>query len=275
MAHNLSSTLAVAGIGVRLDLGATTAQRRAVLASRYGEFLQADVSTVALAAVLAIHDAEGDDFLPWSENAPLPVRVRLAGERLWVRSPWESGWLDMTHGIGAVTLRPQGDFENFLRVLFAWLCLQRGGLLLHACGLQRAANGYLFAGPSGAGKSTVASLATGATVLSDDLVIVRPVRGRFHVFATPFHGSAAPDRRNTGSAPLAGIYFLVQAPHHALLPLNMAESLARMVAATPFVTSLPAGAALTLGACTRLVSHVPPQALEFRPDPGFWEVIHG
>jgi hypothetical protein len=266
--------LRVAGLAVRLHVEKLPARRRMELRTRYGGFLRPDAAAGAPAAVLTMQEAAGPDFLPWQEHAALPLRVWLAGERLWVRSPWEYGWLDLMGGMGSVMLRPRGAPENFLRVIFGWLCVQRGGLLLHACGLCRDARGYLFAGPSGAGKSTVATLAAGATVLSDDLVIVRPVRGRYRVYGTPFHGSASTAPRCDSSAPLTGIYFLVQAPDHAALPLDGAAALAQMTAAAPFVTTLPTGAALTLGVCARLIGQVAPQALHFRPDPGFWEVIH-
>ena len=273
------TTLVVAGLAVRLDLLATPAARQATIHARYAAFLDAPPagmppSGVAPAATISLREVAGADFLAWEANAPLPVRVRLVGERLWVRSPWESGWLDLASRVGVLTLRPRGDPENFLRVVFAWLCLQRGGLLLHACGLCTGDLGYVFAGPSGAGKSTVATLSPGATVLSDDLVALRPVGGRYHLYGTPFHGSASAAPRCTGSVGLAGIFFLVQAPHHAIVTLDKAAALAQMAAATPFVTTLPAGAALTLGACALLVSQVAPRALHFRPDPGFWEVIH-
>ena len=272
--HDDAFMLTIADLAVRLNVAALPARRRMGLHARYGGFLHPRAQQNAPAAALAMQEIPGDDFLPWHEHTPVPVRVRLVGDRLWVRSPWECGWLDLVHGSGAVTLRPRGDPENFLRVVYAWLCLQRGGLLLHACGLRADDRGYLFAGPSGAGKSTVAMLSPSATVLSDDLVIVRQVCGRYHVYGTPFHGSASAAPRHEGSACLAGIFFLVQAPDHALVPLDRATALAQVAAATPFVTTLPAGAALTLGVCARLVSQVAPQALHFRPDPGFWEVIH-
>ena len=267
------TTLVVAGLAVRLDLLAAPAARQSMITERYAAFLD-PAPGVAPVATLYLQEVAGADFLAWAENAPLPVRVRLVGERLWVRSPWECGWLDLASRVGVITLRPRGDPENFLRVVYAWLCLQRGGLLLHACGLRVGERGYLFAGPSGAGKSTVAALSTGATVLSDDLVAVRPVGGRYHLYGTPFFGSSATAPRADGCVPLAGFYLLVQALHHALAPLTPAAALAQVVAATPFITTLPAGASLTLGVCARLVAQTSPQALHFRPDPGFWEVIH-
>ncbi len=276
---NHITTVVVAGLAVQLDLLGMPAARRATIHARYGAFLDAKLSgrassSVVPAAMISLQEVAGADFLAWEANAPLPVRVRLVGERLWVRSPWESGWLDLASRVGVLTLRPRGDLENFMRVVYAWLCLQRGGLLLHACGLRAGDRGYVFAGPSGAGKSTVAALSPGAIVLSDDLVALRPVRGRYYLYGTPFYGSAATAPRCDGCVPLAGFYMLVQAPHHALAPLTPAAALAQVVAATPFVTTLPAGAALTLGACARLVAQTSPQALHFRPDPGFWEVIH-
>jgi hypothetical protein len=56
-----------------------------------------------------------------------------------------------------------------------------GGVILHACSIERQGKGYLFAGQSGAGKSTLAKLwdqQKGVEVLSDDRTIVRTQEGQ-------------------------------------------------------------------------------------------------
>ena len=86
-----STTLVVAGLAVRLDLLATPAARQATIHARYAAFLDAQPSgtppaSAAPAATISLQEVAGADFLAWEANAPLPVRVRLVGERLWVRS---------------------------------------------------------------------------------------------------------------------------------------------------------------------------------------------
>ncbi|MGH7206012.1 MAG: hypothetical protein ACREI2_07360 [Nitrospiraceae bacterium] len=67
-----------------------------------------------------------------------------------------------------------------------------GGLLLHAAGVLTDHGGWVFTGPSGAGKSTLSDFfaAKGASVLSDERIIIRKVAGEFRVFGTPWPGTS-------------------------------------------------------------------------------------
>ncbi len=51
--------------------------------------------------------------------------------------------------------------------------------------------GWVFTGPSGAGKSTMSDFFTsrGASVLSDERVIIRMIGGEFRLFGTPWPGA--------------------------------------------------------------------------------------
>ena len=116
----------------------------------------------------------GPLFVP-VEPGPWKIITRQAGGRLEFASHFEQGWVELAAGRGELTLRPNGDPENFLRVWYAWRSLGDGALLLHACGMARGGGGYVFFGPSGSGKTTTArlSLAAGATVLSEAVLRAR------------------------------------------------------------------------------------------------------
>ncbi len=58
-------------------------------------------------------------------------------------------------------MRPGGNPENYLRVIYAWRCLEQGALLVHASGVIRRGRGFVFFGPSGSGKTTSARLSPG------------------------------------------------------------------------------------------------------------------
>lgn len=154
---------------------------------------------------------------------------------------------------------------------------RRGGLVLHACGVVDAGRALVFLGASGAGKSTLARLwrrhAPGATVLSDDRVVLRRAGGRLHAtgqtrswraFGTPWHGEAA--FAEAASAPLAALFFLRQANRHeaaALAPVAAAAEL--------FARSFPplfdrVGLGRTLASCTAIARAVPAFELRFRRD---------
>ena len=66
------------------------------------------------------------------------------------------------------------EVEYFLRVIYALLVFQAGGLLFHAAGIVRDGQCYLFFGHSGSGKTTVARLSSTDLVLNDDLVVLIP-----------------------------------------------------------------------------------------------------
>src|SRR5262249_29799700 len=67
------------------------------------------------------------------------------------------------------------SLHAFLRVANALLLAEIDGLLLHASSVLRRGRAFLFPGPSGAGKTTIARLAAGGGVLSDEVSAVRRV----------------------------------------------------------------------------------------------------
>jgi hypothetical protein len=66
-----------------------------------------------------------------------------------------------------------------------------GGIVLHSAGVLSPKGGYIFTGPSGAGKSTLSQLFAegGASVLSDERMIVRRSEGGVVAYGTPWVGS--------------------------------------------------------------------------------------
>jgi hypothetical protein len=148
------------------------------------------------------------------------------------------------------------------------------GLEIHGCGVRDADGaGYLFAGQSGAGKTTIARLWTaerGATVLSDDRVIVRQDEDGFWLHGTPWHGEAplaSPDR-----ARLAQVFLLRQHADHELRAIPRAAAAARLFAASfpPFHDA--SALAFTLRFLDALTAGVPSGELGFAPAaslPGF------
>ena len=77
---------------------------------------------------------------------------------------------------------------------------RQGGLLLHTSGVLSGDQGWMFLGPSGAGKSTISDLLAtkGASVLSDERIIVRRTGGDFSIFGTPWVGNSRHARNSSG-----------------------------------------------------------------------------
>jgi hypothetical protein len=91
------------------------------------------------------------------------------------------------------------------------LCLvtriaREGGILLHSAGVLAQTGVYVFTGPSGAGKSTVAQFFAerGASVLSDERVILRKHGGGVIAYGTPWVGSGRYAKNASG--PVTNLY---------------------------------------------------------------------
>ena len=89
---------------------------------------------------------------------------------------------------------------------------------------------FLLLGTSGAGKSTSARLwaqRPGVTVLSDDRIVVRADGDDYRIYGTPWHGDAGYE--SPGSAPLAAVFILEQAPRNRVLDLTPASAVSQMM----------------------------------------------
>lgn len=263
--------VSIADIRVRLLVDDAEMVERA--RRHYAAFL--DETGAAPAVTLKVEVRAGARFVP-IEPGPWIMNVAHQAGRITFESYLEAGEADLNKGHGQVVMAPEGSLENFLRVLYAWLCFRQGGLLLHAAGVIRDGCGYVFFGPSGAGKTTTTRLSEGlAQVLSDDLVIIRRRDGRYVLYGVPFRGERVEAPRLNAQAPLAGLFRLRKDQRHAVVPLSGAEGVAELMAAAPFVVADRAAAAELMNVCSALMAAVPVRALHFRRDDGFWRVIRG
>lgn len=153
--------------------------------------------------------------------------------------------------------------------------LGRGrGVELHSCGvIDRKGRGHLFVGVSGAGKTTTARLWEGeaAAILSDDRVIVRDAGGELRMFGTPWHGEA--ELSVATSAPLAGVYLLVQSDENALLPLSHAAAIAKLFRCSFPLFHDARALDFTLEFLSRIVARVPVRELHFTRDRAAIELV--
>jgi hypothetical protein len=272
MSDSNGLTLSIADLAINLDLTDCTPATRAAINERYAEFLTQPQSVLF---TVKVRVEDGPLFIPLASAPTWQIRTSVHAGRIEFESYHERGWIDHTQKKGELVMRPQGEPENFLRVLYAWLCLEHQGLVLHACGVIRRGRGYAFFGASGSGKTTVATLSLEHTVLSDDLVIIRQHGRAFHVHGVPFRGDMPEAPRSNASAELCGLFTLVKDDEHRLAPLTPAEAVARLSACVPFVMKQLSNTERVLERCRAVAGVVPLNALHFRRDPGFWEVIDG
>ena len=258
--------------------GLTAAQRDAI-----GGRFRPREATADGGLVVRVLRAAPSDFIPIDTRGfdhDLEVgyereAVRVAGLELMGRIELQAA---MTAAL--FTSAAGGDgfvraFESELRILLAYRALALDGALLHAAAILHDGGVHLFLGASGAGKSTISRLSAevGRRVLSDDMNFVRPSIDGYLVEKVPYTGTFAQDDEPSGAWPLRAVHRLAQAPGHAVAPLGTAAATAALMGSAVSVNQDPFRRDALLTALERLARTVPVSALEFRCDPGFWDIL--
>jgi hypothetical protein len=164
--------------------------------------------------------------------------------------------------------------DTFLRVTYSLALLEAGALLVHAASLGRGARSWMFPGRSGSGKTTLTRLSPGATLLSDEISIVRlGPGGGARCYGSPFWGELGEAGRNA-ALPLQAVHFLRHAERHQATPLTPRQALASLLPNVLFFAAEPALVARVLEVAAALVARVPCFCLGFRPEASVWEAIH-
>lgn len=267
-----SITISIADIPITLTLDDCDAKKRAWIVERYADFTVPEQSALV---TVRVRVEPGAAYIPINIAPTWQIRTALRNGRIEFESYYESGWVDRASGQGELVMREQGDPENFLRVLYAWLCVEQGGLLIHAAGVISHGRGFLFYGHSESGKTTVSRFSLDRTVLSDDIVIVKKVDGIYRIYGVPFRGDMPEAPRTNASAELVGLCILVKAPEHRLEPLDAPIAAGRLASCVPFVMTQPDNVARVMDICADLARSVPPRALYFKRDSEFWRLLDG
>ena len=200
--------------------------------------------------------------------------VMISGEQrnpqLTARIAKDFTYVDVFIGSDGESLFNDKDVSLLLgyppvRFILSGLLIQRGGLLVHGCGIERHSKGYLFAGKSGDGKSTIAKLwEEEAEILNDEFIALVFHEGQYKIYGTPWTGNDSEGLY--GGYPLENLFFL----HHS--STNAARKVAGTMAASMLFARCFApiwykkGIDLTLDVVEHLVRHVPCYNLGFRPD---------
>jgi hypothetical protein len=169
-------------------------------------------------------------------------------------------------------VRNEYALDSLLRVLLSWKLASREGFLLHAATVIRAGMAYVFAGRSGAGKSTVASLSPPGSVLTDEISLLRRGNGVWRAHGTPFWGEFRAAGSNT-SAPVRGIFRLVQSAENRVAPLRPIELLRALLPNVLFFSAEPEANRRLLEILGRAAEEISGGELSFRRDRTFWEAL--
>lgn len=148
--------------------------------------------------------------------------------------------------------------------------------LMHSSGVIRDGAGYLFAGPPGAGKSTIARLSLPDCILNDEINCVRFSGNEAEICSTPFNGTFK--EKSEGRCALRAVLLLRQAAAHKLFRASGAEAVKSLM--QEIIPPIGLDEAIDsrvraemLDIALRMQGSVPVYWLEFRQDPGFWELI--
>jgi hypothetical protein len=123
---------------------------------------------------------------------------------------------------------------DFLQVLLInYFAQRKSGIFTHAVGIKDlGGKGFIFAGKSGCGKSTTARIwhkHTKATVLNDDRIIIRKIKGKFFIYGSPWHGDFSDYlTSHRESAPLSRIFFLYHAAENKTKRIIPGEAFLRL-----------------------------------------------
>jgi hypothetical protein len=184
------------------------------------------------------------------------------------------GTVDLEERRGTVSLPAPNEFalDSFLRIVYSLALVDVHGLVVHAASLIRHGRAFLFCGRSGSGKTTIARLSQHATLLSDELSIVRITERRASCYGTPFWGELARAGEDQ-AASLHAIYFLHQGTQHTVEALRPRQALERLLPNVLFFAREADLTARVFAIAGALVEAVPSFDLTFRLDADFWEVI--
>jgi hypothetical protein len=139
-------------------------------------------------------------------------------------------------------------------------------LAIHSAGIVCDNWAYLFTGKPGAGKSTIARILSDKIILSDEIVIVKSVDGKYKAFGMPICGEVKGQNAN---AEIVGYFSLKQDVHAWAKPLPMVTFLHH-------IADNLIGQELTpkiFHECCNFVQNIPGYELHFLPDKSLWEVV--
>jgi hypothetical protein len=205
-----------------------------------------------------------------------PFGLSFSNDRLTIASDQFAGYLDWKNRQGKVEINSVSSLAllgNFLRNLYTFLILRNGGLILHASTVVRENMAYIFFGPSGSGKSTVARLSAPASILSDDLAIIKPVNGFFRVFGTPYWGDLKSNNGSRGCFKIRGLFKLIQDQEVYLKRLTLPQAVAEALLVPQGPDKLKLMQQL-LTRVSELLKIVPCYQMHFLPGPSFWSCIN-
>jgi hypothetical protein len=262
MKKELALNLAGHVIGLRID-----SEYEAPFVNNYELFLSNGAPELSIDVGLSCALSTVD-----SPDAKLTMQDNL----ITIVDDYLAGSLDLMAMQGEVQINPV-DFLRSLGTFLRNICtllvvLKDDGLVLHAVGILKKDEAYIFVGPSGAGKSTVAGLSLDKVVLSDDIVMIKKEQGEFRVFPTPCWGDKQRGPRQNRPYCIGAIFKLIQDKKVFIEDFSLSYSLADIFT-IPHIPAHSVPKDEVVARFLELITTVPYRGLHFLPEPSFWGCI--
>jgi len=257
----------IAGLVFRIS--GATGPMTTWLRDRYAPFLSEKRTTVSVRV---------EPSRTWPRGRPPREAVDWQGEQLRINLPACRGEADLSAKRIRLSVPPVPAAlgPSVFLVLCAALLHRKGGFLLHASGVMCNGRAWVFCGPSESGKTTIARLAEGRPVLSDETVAIGKRNGKHVAFATPFFGEGGPvmGALNT-DGPVRGFFFLHKATRFSHQRLTARQATERAFPQVFLPRTDPAVVSGLLGSLADFGTKVPCYDLFFPPRPDLWEYLDG
>ncbi|MFH1849542.1 MAG: hypothetical protein ABH879_05125 [archaeon] len=264
------TTISVAGIGVNIRY--QNAEVGEILLSRYKEFITEGKAAYNMDAFLdnsiKILERSKDDL-----NYPIEI---IKKDSITIAAS--------TNFIGEITPKSaklvyndsetSGAIQNFLRVLYSYLCLQNNCVLIHGASVVRNEKGYVFFGPSGSGKTTVCELSKDDCVLNDDIVIIGQEGKEHYVYGNPFWGEMGNISPNVNQkSRIRGMFRLIQSEENRIEQVSPGMGAVLLASSVSFCGKSREKYAKILDYLNDLAKSVPIHNMRFKKDASFWGCI--
>ncbi|UCD71054.1 MAG: hypothetical protein JSW70_08625 [Syntrophobacterales bacterium] len=204
------------------------------------------------------------------------VGLTLSDEELRIVDDYLMGFANLRTNEGEIRINPIWfipSLATFVRNLFTLiLLLKDNGIALHALGVLRNGEVFVFWGPSGSGKTTVARLSPGHIILSDDIVFIKPLGQSYGIFPTPRWGDMQWGNRENRPYPLKLMFKLVKDREAYLKSYGITQGISEIFT-IPHIPQNSLPFEDLLNRYYRLLKEVPCFEMHFTKDGQFWEAI--
>jgi len=197
-----------------------------------------------------------------SENGTFSLKTHYYD----VKGNYANGKVDVVsnHNMGVADLA---------RTLFSIMLVKKGGFLLHASAIADNDRSYVFCGPSESGKTTIARLAGGRDVLTDETTAVTIKDSRYYAYSTPFFGEFGRVSKNRG-APIKTVFFIHKGEGFSHKKIRKVEAMRYFFDNIILRSGNLDLTKKLLDNTYGLARSVPCYELYFKPDAGLWRYIN-